>query len=56
MAATVPIQCPTCGVVYSLRYEPMSPEDEAPTLAENQLRDECPDHAGKSWTFWGKIK
>lgn len=54
MAANIQVKCPTCGREFGLRFDP-GPEDAAPELAREQLRDECPDHDGKRWEFWPRL-
>jgi hypothetical protein len=54
MAANIDVTCPKCGQTAGLRFDP-GVEDAAPDLARQQLERECPDHEGKTWTFWHQI-
>ena len=55
MAANISIECPGCGKTFGLRFDP-GPENAAPMLAKDQLTQECPDHEGKKWEFWDRIR
>lgn len=51
MGATITVTCPLCERNFSLRFDP-GVEDEAPTLAMDQLARECPNHDGQTWDIW----
>lgn len=55
MAANITVACPACDRTFGLRFDP-GPEDEAPGLAIDELREECPSHDDKGWTFWHKLR
>ena len=55
MAARIGVACPTCGKEFGLRLEP-GIEDDALTYAAEQLKEECPDHEGKKWNFWDRVR
>jgi hypothetical protein len=55
MAANISIECPTCNKTFGLRFDP-GVEDAAPGLAKRQLKEECPDHTGKTWGFWDRVR
>lgn len=54
MGVMLSIQCPRCLRPFGLRYDP-GPDDQAPSLAREELLGECPDHDGKAWSFWPLI-
>ncbi|GAA1540833.1 hypothetical protein GCM10009827_070280 [Dactylosporangium maewongense] len=53
---TVRILCGSCRRAFELYYTPVGAERNAPTLASQQLSQQCPDHDGKEWEFWDKIR
>jgi len=50
------IPCPGCLQTFELRYTPVGPEHTAPSLASKQFKQQCPDHNGKEWEFWNKVR
>ncbi|MEV4134115.1 hypothetical protein AB0J72_18335 [Dactylosporangium sp. NPDC049742] len=55
-AMNIMIPCGSCGRTFELHFTPVGPERSAPSLASQQLRQQCPDHDGKEWQFWDKVR